>query len=105
MTNPAIATLFLSHPNSQDRFVHDLRLKLETHGYRVVEDATAFLAGDNLSDAVKQGIDAADHLIVVITPDAARSEWVRRELRYAQSGARDRDGYRIIPPATPRRRA
>jgi hypothetical protein len=92
----ASSSIFLSHSSTNDPLVAALRIRLQNRGYTVLEDST-FPAGAILRDTVKSHIDNADHVVGVVTPQAAASGWVKRELRYAQTVARQRAGYRIIP--------
>ena len=98
---PAVAMesarpIFLSHTSKNDPFVRDLRLKLEQRGYAVAEDST-FRGGDNLPLSIKAAIDEAGHLIVVVSPEAVRSDWVKRELVYGRKIAAARPSFRVIP--------
>ena len=97
---PARIVIFLSHTTKNDPFVRDLRLRLEQRGYSVVEDSS-FRGGDNLPESVKAGIDNASHVVAVVSAEAVKSGWVKRELRHAQKIAKMRPGFRVIPLLLP----
>jgi tetratricopeptide (TPR) repeat protein len=96
MSTGARGTIFLSHTSANDLFVKDLRLRLEDRGFVVKEDSS-FRAGDSLPESVRKAIDGADYAIGVVSAEAVKSGWVKRELRYAQKIATSRPGFRVIP--------
>ena len=79
-TNPA-AAVFLSHASENDPFVRELRQRLEQRGYPVLEDSTTIRVGDDLPAKVKAAIDSAGHVVAVVSAEAVKSDWVKRELR------------------------
>lgn len=101
MNTDPLAAIFLSHATENDSFVHDLRLRLEQRGYPVLEDSTTIRPADDLPATVKSLIDRAGHVVAAVSADAAQSDWVRREVRYARKLAQQRAGFRVIPLQLP----
>lgn len=48
---------------------------------RVVRDDTHLAPGDSLERTISNALDTSGHLILIASPDAARSPWVRREIQ------------------------
>lgn len=89
-------TVFVSHTSKNDPFVADLKHRLESRSYNVLEDSQ-FVPGDILPDNVRRNIDRAPTVIAVGSAEATGSHWVKRELRYARQ-----QGKRIIPLLLPK---
>lgn len=89
-------TVFVSHTSKNDRFVADLKHRLESRSYTVLEDSQ-FVPGDILPENVRGFLDRAPTVIAVGSAEATGSHWVKRELRYARQ-----QGKRIIPLLLPK---
>ena len=63
------------------RFHHDLERSLQSLGEkdRVFFDRKELVSGQSWVDQLERGIEQADHLILVLTPEALASEWVSKE--------------------------
>ena len=66
--------------------------RLEASGYTVWIDRTDILAGARWERVIPREIRNAEALLLMLTPNAAQSDWVRREFFYAL-----RKKIRIIP--------
>jgi hypothetical protein len=65
-------------------FASELSQRLQTElGISVWQDRIRMGPGD-FEQQIKQAIDSAEYLVVVITPGALRSQWVEKEWRYAR---------------------
>ncbi len=64
-----------------ERFHHDLERSLHSLGAkdRVFFDRKELVSGQSWVDQLERGIEQADHLILVLTPEALASEWVSKE--------------------------
>ena len=51
--------------------------------------------GENWALKYGKGLETSDAMIVLLSPDAAKSDWVRHEIDYALSSPRFKD--RLIP--------
>ncbi|HEX9001529.1 MAG TPA: CHAT domain-containing protein, partial [Blastocatellia bacterium] len=95
--------LFISHASTDDPFVKELRLALESHGLKVWVDSRNLRGGGKLAPEISQAIEQARQTIVVLSPRTINSPWVRREIRQALAVEQTRkdEGYRVIPLMLP----
>ena len=93
--------VFISHATCDDDFVSALREKLETYGIPVWVDSRKLRGGDLLKPEIKQAIEEARHVFVVLSPQTQNSMWVRKETRLAAKVAQAKKGYRVIPILLP----
>ncbi|MEM7395840.1 MAG: toll/interleukin-1 receptor domain-containing protein, partial [Verrucomicrobiota bacterium] len=89
--------VFLSHSSGDKRFVRRLADALEDYDVRVWLDEADIRIGDVLNERLRQGISQSDFLIVVLSPAAIESDWVRQELELAESIEQD-EGRSIVMP-------
>src|SRR5215471_13493031 len=91
-------TIFLSHSTHDDAVVAVLREALESHNVSVWADSQRLSAGEALTPRIRQAIADAQHCVVLLSPRACTSEWVRKEIQLALEVQRSRsDGYKVIP--------
>ncbi|WP_204138029.1 tetratricopeptide repeat protein [Halomicronema sp. CCY15110] len=65
-------------------------------------DSRELAGGDALTDTIKAAIRAAQHFLVVISPNTFNSKWVPKETQFALAVAQARDdGYKVIPVLLP----
>jgi|SRR5450432_343967 TIR domain len=86
--------VFISHAQSDRGFARRLAGKLEGAGHQVWADWNV-LPGDNWASLAGGAIGKADALIALVSPDALRSDFVKREWEYALGQERFRDS--LIP--------
>ena len=87
--------LFLSHA-SEDRPLADaLAATLRAHGVRVWYSTTNLQGAQQWHDEIGRALRRCDWFVVLLTPAAVRSLWVKRELLFAL-GARSYEN-RIAP--------
>jgi len=87
--------IFLSHSSRDRAFVVRLARVLKQHNIRYWYSATHIAGGQQWHDEIGEALARCDWFIVVLTPNAVRSVWVKRELVFALS--QDRYNGRIIP--------
>lgn len=75
--------IFISYSRRDIDFVRTLAGDLEKVGYDVWWDISDLRGGDDWLRVIPNEIEACDQFIVVLSPNAASSEWVRKE--YAQA--------------------
>jgi TIR domain len=75
--------VFISHAHTDEPLVRDIAARLEAAGLEVWEDTREILPGDNWADKVAQALQESEAMVVLLTPEAIRSPWVRREIEYA----------------------
>ncbi len=72
-------TLHQSHPDLPERL------------YPVFRDRDELASGNDLSDSIRNAMDSSEALIVICSPEAAKSHWVNEEIRrFSASGRADR---------------
>ena len=87
-----MAKLFISYSRKDIDFVRKLAGDLEKAGYDVWWDLSDLRGGDDWVNTIPAAIASSQYVIVVLTPDATESEWVRKEYTQALSLRR-----KIIP--------
>lgn len=87
--------VFLSYADADKEFVKDLASRLSKEGYEVWDPDWEVLPGDNLPLKIGEALKQADAMIVVLSPEAVESKWIRHEIEYAL-GASNYAG-RLIP--------
>lgn len=75
--------IFISYSRKDIDFVRKLAGDLETAGYDVWWDVTDLEGGDDWVSTIPQAISSSQYVIVVLTPSALASEWVRKEYTQA----------------------
>ena len=87
--------IFISHSSRDRRFVVRIARILEQHKISHWYSATHIGAAKQWHDEIGRALANCNWFLVVLTPDAVRSEWVKRELVFALSESRYRK--RIVP--------
>lgn len=86
-------TLRLQHPDLPERL------------YPVFRDRDELASGNDLSDSIRNAMDSSEALIVICSPEAAKSHWVNEEVRrFCASGRADRV-YCLMVAGSPDRNA
>ena len=76
-------SVFLSHTRADKAFARKLGNDLLRNGLRVWIDEAEIKVGESLIGKISEGINSADYLAVILSPDSVRSEWVTREVEIA----------------------
>jgi hypothetical protein len=87
--------VYLSHAQEDRDFARDLASRLEGQGLDVWFAADETMPGENVALIVGEALEKSDAMIVLVSPAAARSEWVRNEITFAIGSPRYKD--RLIP--------
>lgn len=74
--------VFISYSRVDEPFARQLATALSNHNADVWIDVEDIPAGMNWSMAIQQGLDTADALLLVVSPDAMQSENVTDEWQY-----------------------
>jgi hypothetical protein len=78
-----MAHLFLSYSRRDINVMHRLQADLQKAGLSVWTDEGIEPGTPLWKDAIEQAIEQSDCLVVILSPDAKQSIWVKRELDYA----------------------
>ena len=87
--------VFLSHSSKDRNFVLRLARTLKRHGIPYWYSATHIAVAKQWHDEIGKALSRCDWFLVVLTPDAIKSAWVKRELLFALNDNRYKQ--RIIP--------
>ena len=91
--------VFISHAHSDEHLAQKVAAILQEAGLEVWDAMSEILPGDNWAQEVSNALQESEAMVILLTPDAVRSEWVRREMRwnieYALGEVRFRS--RLIP--------
>ncbi len=75
--------VFLSHASQDAEHAQRIAEHLERSGLQAFLSERDLLPGDNWGKKVGDALETSDAMVVLLSPDAARSSWVRREIEYA----------------------
>jgi hypothetical protein len=75
--------VFISHAHTDEPLVKKVAAALEDAGLEVWDDTRETMPGDNWANKVAQALQESEAMVVLLTPDALRSNWVRRDIEYA----------------------
>ena len=77
-------SIFLSHNHKDKNKVRALAKELESYGgVRVWLDEAEMCVGDSLIRKIEKAINEVDYLVVALSPDSVKSEWVNLEVEIA----------------------
>jgi hypothetical protein len=79
--------IFLSYAPSDRQLAETLAKDLSAAGFAVWSDQEA-LPGDNWARKVGEALEESEAMVVIVSPAAAKSEWVRREVEFALGSPR-----------------
>lgn len=87
--------VFLSHASKDRRFASRIAAVLREHGVPVWYSETNLLGAQQWHDEIGAALARCDWFLVILSPHATRSKWVKRELFYALRSPRYED--HILP--------
>ncbi len=93
--------VFVSHSSSDAAVVRRLREALTPHGVDLWIDRRELAPGDALDPEIDAAIDGAAHLIAILSPEALKSAWVKKEVARAKEVRARRPGFRLVPVLRP----
>ncbi len=87
--------VFISHSNLDQGFVTPLVKLVRDHGIPVWHSRTNMVGAQQWHDEIGAALKRCDWFVVVLSPGAIASNWVKRELLFALNNNRYAD--KIIP--------
>ena len=75
--------VFISYSHTDEKLARRVAAILEETGLDVWDDRREIMPGDNWAAKVALALQESDAMVVLLTPEALRSSWVRREIEYA----------------------
>ena len=89
--------VFVSHSHADSELAARVSKALRNEGLDVWDPDLNLLPGDNWAAEVARALEESDAMVVLLTPDAINSPWVKREMEYALGAKRYSN--RLIPVA------
>jgi hypothetical protein len=77
-------SVFISYSRTDTTLVDKLEDDLVARNFRPWVDRRRLEGGQEWLDVIQEAINSCDVLVVLLTPDAVKSKFVRMEYRYAQ---------------------
>ena len=87
--------VFLSHAESDCEVARKLAAGLREAGHRVWSAEDKLFPGDNWALQIGKALEESEAMVVLISPQAMKSAWVRREIEFALGTPQYRG--RLIP--------
>ena len=87
-------SVFISHDLADQQVVRQIAQALRKNGLSVW-DNSEILPGDNWAAMTAQALEEAEIMVVILTADSMKSEYVRREISYAFGERRFEN--RVVP--------
>ncbi len=87
--------VFVSHSAEDREVAKELASGLANAGFKTWDPAEALFPGDNWASEIGKALQESDAMVVLISPDSMKSDWVRHEVDYALGSARFKG--RLIP--------
>lgn len=88
---------FISHSSHDKRFVRKLKSDLNENGVSTFVDEDSLEFGDSLKERLEVALDESSHFIIILSPHATESNWVRFELNEAMKLFDSKTVKKIIP--------
>ncbi|MEM6299221.1 MAG: toll/interleukin-1 receptor domain-containing protein, partial [Bacteroidota bacterium] len=77
--------VFISYSRKDGDFARQLNRKLQESGKNTWFDQESISTGVDFEKEIFKGIEGADNIVFLISPDAVQSEYCEREVEYAES--------------------
>jgi hypothetical protein len=87
--------IFISHSSKDKLLARQLAQRLSAAGLSVWIPEDKILPGDNWAKKVGQALEESDLMVVLVTPHAFETEWLKEEIQYALTAERYQG--RLIP--------
>ncbi len=87
--------VFVSYAHTDEAIARRVADILQEAGLDVWDGTREIMPGDNWAALVSQALQESQAMVVLLTPNAMRSNWVRSEIEYALGEVRFRK--RLIP--------
>lgn len=89
-------SIFLSHNHKDKSFVKRLAAMLKSEGIMVWEDEAEIGIGESLLEKIEKGINEANFVGAIISPNSINSDWVKKELEIAMSHEKYHNKTKVI---------
>jgi hypothetical protein len=75
--------VFLSYTSSDSEVADAIRHDLQAAGYQVWDPSIDARLGTNFASAIGDALDTADALVILVSPEAMESDWIKWEIQHA----------------------
>jgi hypothetical protein len=84
MSQPPADHIFISYSRKDDKIMRKIAFHLRDQGFKVWVDNEKLIPGTSAwEEAIENAIKNSFAMVVILSPDSKSSEWVRREITYA----------------------
>ncbi len=83
--NSLMTQVFLSYAQEDQAVMRKIRNSLRREGFTVWTNTTDIQTGEAFEKAILRGIEQADNLVYLLSPDSLQSSFCQQELNYALS--------------------
>ncbi len=83
--NNLMTQVFLAHAEKDAEVMEKIRHSLRRECFTVWTNKTDIQTGEAFEEAIKRGIEEADNVVYLLSPDSLKSEYCQQELEYALS--------------------
>jgi hypothetical protein len=87
--------VFISYSGADEKLADELRIALARHDIEVWNPASQIAPGENWGLKYGKALQNSDAVVVLVSPESVKSDWVRHEIEYALSSPQFRD--RLVP--------
>jgi WD40 repeat protein len=77
--------VFLAYAHEDKAVMEKIRNSLRREGFTVWTNTTDIQTGETFEKAIQRGIEQADNIVYLLSPDALNSEYCQQELNYSLS--------------------
>jgi len=77
--------VFLSYSRSDAAMMHRVAEDLRREGFQIWNDEQLEPGTDSWKTAIQTALENSATVVVLLSPDAKKSEWIERELDYARA--------------------
>lgn len=92
-----VPSVFISYAHEDQVIAHALANALRARGCRVWIDDDEMRIGDDLAERIAEAINSVDFLLAIISEDAVKSSWCKRELSIAVTEALNTKRVKVLP--------
>lgn len=89
--------VFISHSSTDKKFVRTLKEDLKENGIATWVDEDELNIGDRLIDKLETALKESTHFLIVLSPSAVNSPWVKYELDRVLNGNKTEAIKKILP--------
>jgi hypothetical protein len=89
--------VFICHSSKDKPFVRKLAGDLSSFDMPVWLDEWELLPGDSLADKIQDGLSASSWLLVILSKNSVKSQWVKRELNAGLAEELKRKDTFVVP--------